>query len=102
MPSTPRIETNLIPKSRQANLPPMQNFPSAPVRLLLMTLAFLQTSQYFAVAAAPAKVHVVALGAAKKVPWTPPASGASPGGADAVKAADELTMKVRPLTVDGR
>jgi hypothetical protein len=79
----------------------MQNFPSAPVRLLLWTLAFLLIPQHFVFAAAPAKVHVVALGAARKVPWMPPENAAIVGSA-AGKPSDALTMKVRPLSVDGR
>jgi hypothetical protein len=78
----------------------MQTFRSAPVRLLVWTLAFSPLSQAFPMAAAaPAKVHVVALGGARKVPYTPP--GAVPASS-ATKATDALTMKVRALTVDGR
>jgi hypothetical protein len=75
----------------------MQTFRSASVRLLIWTLAFLPISQPFARAAAPAKVHVVALGAVRKVPFTPPEAAAGSG-----KPADSLTLKVRPLIVDGR
>jgi len=85
----------------------MQTFRSAPVRLLVMTLvqtplALFQTPPAYA-APPPAKVHVVALGAARKVPYTPPFTppDASPPGGPA-KPADALTLKVRPLTVDGR
>jgi len=71
----------------------MQTFRSAPVRLLVGTLVFLPISQRIAVAAAaPAKAHVVALGAVRKVPYTP---------ADAASA-DATMLKVRALTVDGR
>jgi hypothetical protein len=75
----------------------MQTFRSAPVRLLVTTLAFLPFSQRFALAAPPPKVHVVALGAARKVPYTP-AESASVAG----KPADAQMLKVRSLTVDGR
>ena len=75
----------------------MQTFRSAPVRLLIWTLAFFPISLLFAVAAAPPKVHVVGLGAMHKVPYTPPESAAG-----TAKGADALTLKVRPLLVDGR
>jgi hypothetical protein len=75
----------------------MQTFRFAPVRLLMWTLALLAFSPGFiSSAAAPAKVHVVALGAVRKVPYTPPESAAVAG-----KGADALTLKVRPLIVDG-
>jgi hypothetical protein len=78
----------------------MQTFRSAPVRLLVGTLVFLPISQRIAIAAAaPAKAHVVALGAVRKVPYTPAgAEIASSAG----KPADTPTLKVRALTVDGR
>jgi hypothetical protein len=75
----------------------MQTFRSAPVRLLPWTLAFFLLSQHFEAAAAPAKVHVVALGGVRKVPYTPPEAASGVG-----KPADAMTLKVRPLTVDGR
>jgi hypothetical protein len=75
----------------------MQTFRSAPVRLLVSTLAFFPFSPGFVSAvAAPAKVHVVSLGPVRKVPYTPPESAAG-----ATKGADALTLKIRPLTVDG-
>jgi len=81
----------------------MQTFSSAHVRLLLMTLVqsplVLAQSSPAHAAPPPAKVHVVALGAVRKVPYTP--ADASPPG-DSAKPADALTLKVRPLTVDGR
>jgi hypothetical protein len=78
----------------------MQTFRSAPVRLLVGTLVFLPISQRLLLAAAaPAKVHVVALGAVRKVPYTP--AGAVSVSKEG-KPADALTMKVRALTVDGR
>jgi hypothetical protein len=76
----------------------MQTFRSAPARLLISTLAFLPLSPGFVSAAvAPAKVHVVAFGAVRKVPYTPPENAAG-----AARGADALTLKVRPLSVDGR
>ena len=73
----------------------MQTFSSAPVRLLLLSLAFthllLQVCH-----AAPAKVHVVVLGAVRKVPFTPPDTNVP------AKGADVPLLKVRPLLVDGR
>jgi hypothetical protein len=75
----------------------MQPFRSASVRLLIWTLAFSPISQRFAYAGAPAKVHVVTLGAVRKVPYIPPEAAAGAG-----KAAAPLTLKVRPLIVDGR
>jgi hypothetical protein len=78
----------------------MQTFSSAPVRLLRVTLALLTVvlvPTIDAAAAAPAKTHVVALGAVRKVPYTPPEAASQP----ADKAVDVLTLKVRPLTVDG-
>lgn len=75
----------------------MQTFRSALVRLLLWTLALSPISQRFAHAAAPPKVHIVTLGMVHKVPFTPPE--ATVGGG---KPADPVTLKVRPLIVDGR
>jgi hypothetical protein len=82
----------------------MQTFRSAPVRLLLTALRLLLwmlasflISHHFAFGAAAAKVHVVALGGVRKVPYTPPEAASSAG-----KPADAVTLKVRPLTVDGR
>jgi hypothetical protein len=78
----------------------MQTFLSAPVRLLILTLVSPFFSQPLAFAAAPAKVHIVALGAVRKVPYTPPDAAAPTDKSD--KPADAITLKVRPLTVDGR
>ena len=64
-----------------------------PARLLAIAAAFLLTTP--ATFAAPPKVHVVVLGAAKKVPYTPPGASPSPGN-------DAPTLKVRALLVDGR
>lgn len=75
----------------------MQTFRSAPVRLLITTLAFLPISPRFAEATAPPKVHVVALGAVKKVPYTPPESTSAMG-----KPGDPQMLKVRALMVDSR
>ncbi|HEX9199745.1 MAG TPA: hypothetical protein VF865_09310 [Acidobacteriaceae bacterium] len=76
----------------------MQTFSSALVRLLIWTLAFLPFSFSSVVAgAAPPKVHVVSLGAVRKVPYTPPEAASAPD-----KPADPLTLKIRTLSVDGR
>ena len=76
----------------------MQPFPSAPVRLMIWTLAFFPFSPCLvAAAAAPPKIHVVSLGAVRKVPYTPPEAPSTAG-----KPAEALTLKVRTLTVDGR
>jgi len=75
----------------------MQTFPSAPVRLLLWTLAFFPLSRGIICVAAPAKVHVVSLGSMRKVAYTPPETAAGPD-----KSPDALILKIRPLTVDGR
>lgn len=83
--------------ARGPSLARMQTFRFAPVRLLLWTLAFFLLSPQFGYAAAPAKVHTVNLGAVRKVPYTPPQAASSAG-----KPADALTLKVRPLIVDGR
>jgi hypothetical protein len=79
----------------------MQTFRSAPVRLLMAALASIPIAvlpgwrlRAFA-AGAPAKAHVVSLGAVKKVPYTPAGSAAVPAG-------DAATLKVRALMVDGR
>ena len=83
----------------RATLARMQTFPYAPVRLLLLHLLVcpLVWTPLAVAAPAPPKVHVVALGAVRKVPYTPPDASAPPD-----KPADALTLKVRPLTVDGR
>ena len=88
----------------------MQIFPSAPVRLLIPRLliwplsfvTLLSPTASGAPTAAP-KTHVVALGAVRKVPFTPP--GLAPSSANSDKPAaptDALILKVRPLIVDGR
>ncbi len=79
----------------------MQTFRSAPVRLLLWTLVFFPFCLPLAFAGAPAKVHVVALGAVRRVPYTPPQNAPATGD-PAARPADAPTIKVRPLTVDGR
>ena len=78
----------------------MQIFRSAAVHLRLGTLGFLSVgalsmSQPGALAAPP-KVHVLALGAVRKVPYTPPEAAPAAG-----KPNDPLLLKVRPLTLDG-
>jgi hypothetical protein len=75
----------------------MQTLRSAPVRLLIWTLAFFPISQHSAFAAVAPKVHTVAFGAVRKVPYTPPENATG-----AAKGPDALTLKVRPLVVDGR
>lgn len=61
----------------------------------MLSLGVLPISQPIALAA-PAKVHVVALGAVRKVPYMPPETAPVVG-----KPADAITLKVRPLTLDG-
>lgn len=84
----------------------MQNFSSAAVRLLPRLPRLTAPARLFAIAtallfttqaafAAPPKVHVVVLGPAKKVPYTPPGATPAPGN-------DAPTLKVRALIVDGR
>ena len=85
--------------AERASLARMQTFRSAPVRLLLWTLAFLSfLHTVLPLRLRPPKVHVVALGAVRKVPYTPPEA------ASAVRASrrDAQMLKVRALTVDGR
>lgn len=74
----------------------MQTFLSAPVRLLMAVLLVAPLP----LRAAPAKTHVVSLGSMRKVPYTLPGSSAAANSA--APAADAITMKVRPLLVDGR
>jgi hypothetical protein len=88
----------------------MQTFRSAAVRLLnfvrlpvpVLALALVGAPVLLlpdaSAAGAPPKVHVVGLGAAKKVAYTP--AGTS-GGATG-PAGDAQMLKVRPLMVDGR
>ena len=71
----------------------MQTFRPAPVPLLMIPLVFLFSAVLHA--AAP-KVHVVSLGAVRKVPYTPP------NAARAAPSPDSQQLKVRPLIVDGR
>ena len=65
----------------------MQTPRSAIVPLLLMYCAL--TSQ------AAVKIHTVALGAARKVPYSPPEATLE------ARAAEAVTLRVRPLLVDG-
>lgn len=65
----------------------MQTPRSAIVPLLLMYCAL--TSQ------AAVKIHTVALGAARKVPYSPPEATLE------TRAAEAVTLRVRPLLVDG-
>jgi hypothetical protein len=83
----------------------MQIFFYAPVRLRIRELVLLLSSLWPIAApavAAPAKVHVVGLGAVRKVPYTSPgtSSPSDPGQPD--KPTDALTLKVRALIIDGR
>jgi hypothetical protein len=80
-----------------ASLAAMQTYRSASARLLLWTLAFFLLQQHFGYAAPPTKAHTVTLGAVHKVPYTPSEAASIAG-----KPADALTLKVRPLVVDGR
>jgi hypothetical protein len=82
----------------------MQTFSSAPVRLLLplpgllaLALPLLSLFILLTETASAAKIHVVALGPARKVPYTPPET--APGSETAGKPE---TLKVRALTVDGQ
>ena len=79
----------------------MQTLCSASVRLLPWTLVFFLVSLPAVLGAAPAKVHVVALGSVRKVPYTPP-QGAAAAGDSAGKPADVPMIKIRPLMMDGR
>jgi len=63
-----RQKRRLASGVRGIKLAAMQILRSAPVRLLLSMLAVFWFSQPLIFAAAPAKVHVVALGAGRKVP----------------------------------
>jgi hypothetical protein len=80
----------------------MQTFRSAPVRLLMPLRGLCAPVSIFLsllttiCLGAPAKLHVVALGPGRKVPYTPPETAAVGG-----KPAEPATLKVRPLTVDG-
>jgi hypothetical protein len=76
----------------------MQPFSSASVRLLIWTLAFLPFSPHLTLAAAaPPKIHVVSLGAVRKVAYTPPEAASTVG-----KPTDPVMLKIRTLSVDGR
>jgi hypothetical protein len=73
----------------------MQTFRFAPAHLLMPLLAFFCSVNLPAASSAP-KVHVVTLGPAHKVPYTPP------DGAHPAPSPDSQQLKVRPLLVDGR
>lgn len=77
----------------------MQIFRFAPVPLLLAGFLALQGQAVPASSPAkmakPPKMHAVALGPVRKVPYTPPDVDA------ADKSEDSTTLKVRPLLVDG-
>jgi len=82
----------------------MQNLPLAPVPLLLLFAACLSIPGKIAAQTMPAppkmakppRMHVVGLGAVRKVPYTPP--DITPDE----KNEDTTTLKVRPLIVDER
>jgi hypothetical protein len=74
----------------------LPSWPLALLPLVLLPLVVLPLSQPIAFAA-PAKVHAVALGAVRKVPYTPPETASATG-----KSADTIMQKVRPLSVDGQ
>ena len=75
----------------------MQIFRFAPVPLLISVILSLQgqTAPSPTKMSKPPKMHVVALGPVRKVPYTPPDVDA------ADKSEDSTTLKVRPLLVDG-
>ena len=73
--------------SQETSLVAMQTFRSAFVPLLLFSCAI-------SAVAAP-KSHSVTLGAARKVPYTPPEATAES------RASEATTLRVRPLLVDG-
>src|SRR5450631_4078674 len=81
----------------------MQIFRFATVPLLLVGFLAIQGQSASAQAAPaspakmakPPKMHAVALGSVRKVPYTPPDVDA------ADKSEDSTTLKVRPLLVDG-
>ena len=75
----------------------MQIFRFAPVPLLFLGLFTIQgqTAPSSAKMAKPPKMHAVALGPVRRVPYTPPDVDA------ADKSEDSTTLKVRPLLVDG-
>lgn len=78
----------------------MQIFRSAVVHLRGWTLGLLLlgvlTLSHPIAHAAPAKVHVVALGTVRKVPYTPPESAPATG-----KPTDPVMLRIRSLTLDG-
>jgi hypothetical protein len=74
----------------------MQTLRSAPVHLLLLLPLPLVFNLPVAVMAATPKIHTVSLGPVRKVPYTPPDSSRK------TPDAESLTLKVRPLVVDGR
>jgi hypothetical protein len=91
---TDYIATHFLrPVPERGTLPAMQTLRSAPVHLLLPLLALNLAGP--AKAATP-KVHTVSLGPVRKVPYTPPDTSANAPGTDG------MTLKVRPLVVDGR
>jgi hypothetical protein len=74
----------------------MQTFRSASVHLLLFLLVPMWCRDGRASTTSTGKTHIVALGSARKVPYTPPDANA------ANRSEESSTLKVRPLMVDGR
>jgi hypothetical protein len=82
-------------------MPHMQTFRLAPVPLLLCCAllplrAHAQSAAPTVKMAKPPKLHAVVLGAARRVPYTPPDVDAND------RSEDSTTLKVRPLLVDDR
>ncbi len=83
----------------------MQTLRPAFVPLLLLFSAFSAITPYTITARAASKVHIVALGVARKVPYTPlDATRTLANDATRTSANDDdtSTLKIRPLMVDGR
>ena len=80
--------TSLPPRT-----PQLQILFSRPALLLLLFVAFLSRPGH---AASAPKVHTVALGAVRRVPWV--ATDATPD----TKDEDTTTLKIRPLIIDTR
>ena len=89
-----RCARSLIAPGRPDTLAGMQTFSSAPVRLLVSALVFQMFMPFAGARAATPKVHVVVLGAARKVPYQAAGLPSQPGEAPSIK--------IRALIVDGR
>jgi len=83
----------LLLEPARANLPRMQTLRSAPVLLLLVLCAF---APFASLHAAGPKIHTVALGSFRRVPYTPP------DATQEDKSEESTTLKIRPLFVDER